>query len=120
VATALAAKPEWAPCATCDCENGTAQLPRWGIDGVLELTDVCPRSTVTPSSLAWLDLYGLYHAGHLALPGGALDQPAIYLEAMRVVQRWLPKFGDENSGAYTITQHDTEAALKQAFRNTKS
>ncbi len=46
---------------------------------------------VTPQSWRLLDLYGHYKSGYLALNGGLLDQPAGYLEAMKIIENLYSK-----------------------------
>lgn len=53
---------------------------------MLERTNQCPRQTVGEGAREWLELYRLYAAGFLADAGGALDQPARYVEAMRIIE----------------------------------
>lgn len=61
--------------------------PKWSVPGVYEGAEShrCPRREVTQASREWLALYGHYGKGHLALAGGSLEQPAIYLEAMALI-----------------------------------
>lgn len=44
---------------------------------------------IEPSSMQALDLYALYKKGHLAVSGGALEQPHKYLEMMKTIQRQI-------------------------------
>ena len=52
---------------------------------MLEPTGRCPRRSVPPDATGWIDLYGMFEAGHLADAGGALDQPAYYVQAMKII-----------------------------------
>jgi hypothetical protein len=86
MATGVATDPQWAPCATCDCVEGVASRPRWELVGIVDATSVCPRRATTEDSRGWIALYAHYKDGHLLRSGGLFSQPAIYLEAMRIVQ----------------------------------
>jgi hypothetical protein len=67
--------------------DGRQPHPKWILAGVHEGEDSyrCPRQLVTQASREWLVLYQHYGKGHLAFSGGALEQPAIYLEAMGLI-----------------------------------
>lgn len=78
--------PDWIPlstCATCACVNGDAGFDKWELDGWK--SRICPRRLITTESSDWLRLFSLYKAGHLLVSGGVLDQPAIYLHAMTLI-----------------------------------
>lgn len=65
--------------------DGESTIPnRWRITGVIE-TSICPHRLVSSDSRDWLELYQHYIDGFAAFAGGVLDQPAIYLTAMRVI-----------------------------------
>lgn len=51
----------------------------------MENSRECPRRQVTPQVMAWLSLYPHYNAGHLFLPGGIADQPALFMAVMRLI-----------------------------------
>lgn len=40
---------------------------------------------VTAQSRAWLGLHNHWAAGRLAVGGGVLDQPAVYVRAMEII-----------------------------------
>lgn len=56
--------------------------------GVIEKSPHCWRRQITPDSQFMLELHVHYRAGHLAVAGGVLDQPARYLEAMQLITEW--------------------------------
>jgi hypothetical protein len=85
LAAGCASDPQWAPCDSCNCVDGVSPIPRWEIVGVLEATKECPRRAITADSRAWLTLYAHYKDGHLFQVGGIAEQPAIFLEAMRII-----------------------------------
>jgi hypothetical protein len=73
------------PCGQCDCVDGVSPIPgRWQIDGVGE-TSECPMRALPTSIWTWFDLFKHYRAGLLWAAGGISDQPAIYLEVMRLI-----------------------------------
>lgn len=76
--------PEWAPCGACGCVDGDAGYERWELKGIWK-SRVCPRRVVTDESRRWIALFQHYRAGHLMMAGGVFDQPARYMEAMRVI-----------------------------------
>ena len=45
----------------------------------------CPRALVDLDALGALDMHDLYEAGHLPVPGGIGDQPAVFLSQERVI-----------------------------------
>jgi hypothetical protein len=46
----------------------------------------CPRRLQTRDSVSWLQIYSTYKAGHLLVAGGILDQPAIYINTMTLIE----------------------------------
>lgn len=64
--------------------NGPAPFLMFELEGVIE-SRVCLLPMVTPWARQMLALYDHYKNNHLAIAGGVLDQPAGYLEAMRVI-----------------------------------
>ncbi len=72
--------------------DGVAPFERWELAGVIK-TNKCPRRMISDDSSAWIALYGHYKAGHLAYSGGVLEQPAIYLEAMRLIDATVQQNG---------------------------
>lgn len=64
--------------------DGRSPWRRWALADVYD-SDLCPRQAVTDESREWLALYAHYAKGHLLRAGGVEDQPAIYLQAMRVI-----------------------------------
>ena len=87
--------PEISPCETCSCVDGDAGFYRWQFLGEPVFRDesgeptgvssICPRTMVTDDSSHLLSLFGHYKAGHLMNAGGISDQPALYMDAMRVI-----------------------------------
>ena len=64
--------------------DGDAGYERWELKDVWK-SRICPRRLITAETREWLALYTHYEAGHLAVAGGVLDQPFIYLQAMRAI-----------------------------------
>jgi hypothetical protein len=65
---------------------GVSPYPRWTLEGVMENSNVCPRKQIEDGDAApWIELYGHYTAGHLYQAGGVSDQPAIYMQVMRLI-----------------------------------
>lgn len=64
--------------------NGDAGFEKWEIPGQWK-SRTCPRQLVTAESRAWLQLYSTYKAGFLLVAGGIFDQPAIYINAMTLI-----------------------------------
>ena len=58
------------------------------IPGVID-TNVCLLPMVTRDAQTLIDLYHDYKNGHLAVAGGAIDQPAGYREAMRIIDSYI-------------------------------
>ena len=93
--------PEAVPCDTCKCVDGDAGFYQWQFLGEPIFTDdrgefqtatrICPRRLVTADSDYLLSLYSHYKAGHLLAAGGLSDQPALYLDAMRVIDIAIAK-----------------------------
>ena len=77
-------------CGSCNCVDGVSALPKWKIDnfpneeGYLQ-TNKCLAKLVTPLSSYFISLYQHYENGFLATHGGIVDQPNIYLAAMRII-----------------------------------
>lgn len=69
--------------------NGESPYPRWTLEGHFKDSRTCPRTLVTSDSAAWLRLHNHYVAGHLLERGGLLDQPAVFLDAMRAIDAAL-------------------------------
>ena len=74
--------------------NGEASYERWQLDGWKSRR--CPRTLITKESQAWLDLYSHYVKGHLYRAGGVEDQPALYLEAMRIIAGYVAEAEDDD------------------------
>jgi len=64
--------------------DGELEYDRWEIKGIFK-SRTCPRRLITPESWRWIGLFTLYQAGHLAESGGTSDQPARYIQAMRLI-----------------------------------
>jgi hypothetical protein len=79
-------EPSWAPCESCDCKDGNAGFKKWEIAGLLEPTARCPRRSISARTAFYLSLYPHYRAGHLLYAGGIADQPALFMEAMGLIQ----------------------------------
>ena len=49
---------------------------------------MCFLTDLDNDSMYWLKMYSHYSAGHLLNSGGIADQPAVYLQSMRLIA-WL-------------------------------
>lgn len=65
--------------------NGVSPYPRWTIDGVMKDSRECPRWHRDESVIPWIELYSHYQAGHLYRAGGVREQPALYMQVMRLI-----------------------------------
>ena len=54
------------------------------IPGVVN-SRVCLKPLINRWSSSIVGLYGHYSAGHLAVDGGVIDQPFVYLRAMEII-----------------------------------
>jgi len=50
---------------------------------------VCPRELITANTLVWFKWYRHYKNGLLPVTGGLLDQSAMYVEAMTVIEELM-------------------------------
>jgi hypothetical protein len=68
--------------------DGDAGFDRWQLGEAPNewKSRTCPRRIVTSESDSWLQLFSLYKSGHLLVAGGVIDQPAIYLHAMTLIE----------------------------------
>lgn len=64
------------------------------IPGVIE-SRTCFLPMITAQSREWLRLYGHYKAGQLFTAGGIADQPALYLDAMEIIEGAVNKVNAE-------------------------
>jgi len=55
----------------------------------------CPRSLVTVNSAAYLNAYIFFEKGYLPNPGGWLDQPLKFIQAMRTIEAEVMKLKEE-------------------------
>jgi hypothetical protein len=83
--------PEWAPCGKCFCVDGEVRYDRWFLKGVEFNPRQCPRRLRTQESVDWLQLFSSYKAGFLLMAGGLMDQPAIYLNTMTLIEGLVAK-----------------------------
>lgn len=81
----VALDPSFAPCESCICKDGNAGFAKWEIKGLLEPTSSCPRRSLSAETNFYLSLFPHYRSGHLLFAGGLADQPAIYIEAMGII-----------------------------------
>lgn len=70
--------------------NGDAGYERWKIGDEWK-SRYCPRTVVTDESRDWLGIFSTYKAGHLLCTGGILDQPALYVSTMTLIESLLAK-----------------------------
>lgn len=91
----MAKKADKFDCKKCSLKNcdvtgeiegslGPATYPVWAIDNVGEF-NICPLPMITPRSNRLLELHGFYKNNILPLSGGILDQPNLFMEAMRQI-----------------------------------
>jgi hypothetical protein len=61
------------------------------IEGVWKLKDWefrrCPRKLVTRASIEYLNAYLFFEKGYLPNPGGWLDQPLKFIQAIKIIER---------------------------------
>jgi hypothetical protein len=55
----------------------------------------CPRSLITIKSIEYLNAYIFFEKGFLPNPGGWLDQPLKFIQAMRVIAAEVIKIKEE-------------------------
>jgi len=55
----------------------------------------CPRSLITIKSIKYLNAYIFFEKGFLPNPGGWLDQPLKFIQAMRVIASEVIKIKEE-------------------------
>jgi hypothetical protein len=77
--------------------NGVSPYPRWTLKGFFEDSKLCPRKELDGDEGQWIELYGHYTAGHLYRSGGIEDQPAIYMQVMRLIDGAVKQSRDEES-----------------------
>lgn len=89
----------------CDCVAGEAPFPRWTISGEplfvvrdgkaagepTNSTRHCPRRLISDDTAYLMELFSHYKAGHLCAAGGLMDQPVLYLDAMRVIDNAIAR-----------------------------
>lgn len=82
-------KGGWRTCGKCDPVSFKC-LPLegdWFCKPLGDFITSCPRRAMSPWSIDMLYLYEHYENGNLLVAGGVLDQPAVYLEAMTILDR---------------------------------
>ena len=77
----------------CDASNPAA-FDKWAIPGVIE-SRTCLLPMITPFSWFMIELYGHYQNRLLPFSGGVLEQPAIYVEAMRTLDSTFNRISHE-------------------------
>lgn len=77
----------------CDDSN-PAPYPKWAIEGVIE-SRTCLLPMITPFSWFMVELYGHYQNRLLPFAGGILEQPNIYLEAMKILESTFNRISRE-------------------------
>jgi len=95
----------WAIVNGLDCRKCNSQLKKVrGCEGREEEIEIegikvnrCPMRMITGKTMAYIEAYHAYRSGFLPNPGGWLDQPIKFLEAMRVIEGAMERFGDEKS-----------------------
>jgi hypothetical protein len=55
----------------------------------------CPRGLVTATSIEYLNAYIFFKQGFLPNPGGWLEQPLKFIQAMRVIEQEVIKSKEE-------------------------
>jgi hypothetical protein len=59
----------------------------------MENSSICPRKQIEDEDASpWIQIYGHYANGHLYRAGGVADQPAIYMEIMRLIDGAVKEF----------------------------
>ena len=67
------------------CEGNSAIPGMWKIGD--EEFSRCPRSLVTVNSVEYLNAYIFFEKRYLPNPGGWLDQPLKFIQAMKIIER---------------------------------
>lgn len=75
------------------CEGDSSIPGMWKIGD--EEFSRCPRSLVTARSIEYLNAYIFFKEGFLPNPGGWLDQPLKFIQAMRVIEAEVIKTKEE-------------------------
>lgn len=93
----------WADANGVDCQHCNSQLKRVrGCDGGIQAEiegfpiDRCPVKMRTPQSAVYIRAHGEYQRGFLPNPGGWLQQPMKFSEAIGVVEQYRQKFKPES------------------------
>jgi hypothetical protein len=60
---------------------------KWELEGLIR-SRICPRKLVSADSWQWIGIHQHYRSGFLLTGGGVIDQPAVYLEAMALIEQW--------------------------------
>lgn len=68
--------------------RGPAPDPIWRFEAAYQLGDwrTCPKPEVPLDWSVLMTLHGAWLLGTLALPGGLMDQPAPYVDAMHLIE----------------------------------
>ena len=69
---------------------GPAEFEILEVAGIID-SRVCLKPMITSSSYFYLRLYEHYKNGLLPFSGGLLDQPAVFIETMEVMSRYMPR-----------------------------
>jgi len=68
--------------------RGVAPIKFASIPGVID-SNVCLKPMITQASMFYLRMHSHYKNGVLPYSGGLLDQPAVYLQAMELIDSIL-------------------------------
>lgn len=95
------ANPQAFDCGSCNCnENHEQPFAKWTVTDVMGETinsRRCLRWEITSETAELWSLYEHYDKGILLVTGGIYDQPAKYLEAMKVMANRLMKVRAERA-----------------------
>ena len=72
------------------CEEDSPIPERWELDG--ETYQRCPVKLVTGQTWLAIRLYGQYKLGFLPVVGAVLDQSALFLQAIEIIQAEIAKW----------------------------
>jgi hypothetical protein len=79
------------------------------IPGVWKLDDWefqrCPIKIITQQSIEYLKAYELFNRGFLPNPGGWLEQPVKFIEAMNIISAEIAKMKKEQTEAKASKGH---------------
>ena len=88
----------------CAWIGAEVSLPyEWEHNGERVELHTCPRSSITPESIEWLDAYGWLKQGFLPNDGTWMDQPARLIAAFDVIENTLSEARAKDEEKRTTT-----------------